>query len=210
MEFITPPQSVSDSLPLATGLAIILIVVCILAVAVLSPRLKRQISRRGFSSMSTRKLRPSTESMWLNPSDPLSQLDIVRRNEYEKVRILNREEAKVLPLLERTLRDLGQGHRVMAQTSLGEVIRPKSSCLDGRNAMAAINSKRLDFAVIDKFGMLTCAVEYQGSGHHQNGAFIRDAVKREALRKAGVPLLEVLQDFQPEALAQSLRNTLTR
>jgi hypothetical protein len=124
------------------------------------------------------------------------------------VRLLNREEAKLLPLLERTLRDLGQGHRVMAQTSLGEVIRPKSSTADSANAMAVINSKRLDFAVIDRFGMLTCAVEYQGTGHHQTTAFLRDAVKREALRKAGVPMIEVLPDFRPETLVQSLRDTL--
>jgi hypothetical protein len=144
-----------------------------------------------------------------DPVNPVAQLDIVNRSTYERVRILNREEAKLLPLLERTLRDIGQGHRVMAQTSLGEVIKPTPTCPDKGNAMAVINSKRLDFAVIDRFGLLTCAVEYQGTGHHQNGAFLRDAVKREALRKAGVPMLEVLPNFRPDAIAQSLRDTLS-
>ena len=213
MEFITPPLTTSDGLAPATDLAKILILFAILSLLILSTYLKRHFSRRRYrvksQSQATPNFKLHTDSPCPDPTDPLAQLDIVRRSDYEKVRLLNREEAKLLPVLERTLRDLGQGHRVMAQTSLGEVIRPKSSSPDSASAMAVINSKRLDFSVIDKFGMLMCAVEYQGTGHHQNGAFIRDAVKREALRKAGVPMLEVLPDFRPEALAQSLRNILT-
>ena len=36
------------------------------------------------------------------------------------------------------------------------------------------------------------AIEYQGSGHHQGTAAARDAIKKEALRRAGVGYYEVL------------------
>ena len=39
--------------------------------------------------------------------------------------------------------------------------------------------------------MPALAVEYQGHGHYQNKAFMRDAVKREAVRKAGIEFLEI-------------------
>ncbi len=82
----------------------------------------------------------------------------------------------------------------MAQTSLGEIIRPsntKGTALDQEQAYAAINSKRVDFAFFDRFGRAILVVEYQGSGHYASTSFIRDAVKREALRKAGVAMIEV-------------------
>ena len=36
------------------------------------------------------------------------------------------------------------------------------------------------------------ALEYQGTGHHQGNAAARDAVKKEALRKAGIEYHEVV------------------
>ena len=39
---------------------------------------------------------------------------------------------------------------------------------------------------------VTHAIEYQGSGHHQSSAAARDAVKKEALRKAGIGYHEVV------------------
>ena len=36
------------------------------------------------------------------------------------------------------------------------------------------------------------AIEYQGTGHHQGSAAARDAVKKEALRKAGIGYHEVV------------------
>ena len=212
MEFIVPP-ALSNHLPsLELSTAILLIIITYFAaLAILAWRKRRRHApsfRRNPTPSGAIKLWTYDDYVRPDPANPTAQLDIVNRSDYEKVRILNRDEAKLLPLLERALKDMGLGHRVMAQTSLGEVIRPKSTSPDTKDAMAVINSKRLDFAVIDRFGMLTCAVEYQGTGHHQNGAFLRDAVKREALRKAGVPTIEVLPNFRPEAVIQTLRDTL--
>jgi len=134
------------------------------------------------------------------------QLRAVGASRFERRPLLNREEARLLPVLERAVREAGQGHRVMAQTSLGEVIRPVGR--ETAEAFAAINSKRLDFAIFDRTGLIACAVEYQGTGHYQGGAEHRDTVKREALRKAGVRLLEVHPDFTEEGLRREVGDVL--
>ena len=53
-----------------------------------------------------------------------------------------------------------------------------------------------------------CVHEYHGSGHYHKQSFIRDAVKREALRKAGVPTLEVPERFKPADLRADLLGIL--
>ena len=145
-------------------------------------------------------------------ADPKHQLDAIAKVDFEKTRLLNKEEARLLPVLERAARAANQGHRVMAQTSLGEVIAPTKrgvSASDAQAAFASINSKRLDFAIFDRFGLLVCAVEYQGSGHHQGKAFMRDAVKKEALRRAGVPLVEVQRNYVPYEIEDIIGRILT-
>lgn len=145
-------------------------------------------------------------------ADPRDQMIAISTIGFETVPLLNREEARLLPVLEKAVRIHGNGHRVMAQTCLGELIRPKEEkvATGSRSAAyASINSKRLDFAIINRFGHLVLAIEYQGTGHHQGGkTFMRDAVKREAIRKAGVPLLEVSPDFMAEEIAHQIRGIL--
>ena len=143
--------------------------------------------------------------------DPKQQMEAIARVDFEITPLLNKEEARLLPLLESCTRKLNRGHRVMAQTSLGEIIRPKAANASNeaqRAAFASINSKRLDFAIFDRFGRLAIAIEYQGSGHYQTKSFMRDAVKREALRKAGVPYLEVKQDFSHDDVARQITQLL--
>lgn len=97
----------------------------------------------------------------------------------------------------------------MAQTSLGEVIAPQStSGFDEELAFRSINSKRLDFLVVDRTGMPALAVEYQGHGHYQNRAFMRDAVKREAVRRAQIPFLEITAEYAAEAEEDRIRAAL--
>ena len=62
--------------------------------------------------------------------------------------------------------------------------------------------------MIDRTGMPALAVEYQGHGHYQNRAFMRDAVKREAVRKAGVRFLEVPAEFDAKVLKDQIREAL--
>ncbi len=146
-----------------------------------------------------------------NIADPKEQLAAVSRVGFERRRLLNREEVPVLRLLEQTVREANAGYRVMAQTSLGEIIRPKpNSGTDEELQLAfrSINSKRLDFAIFDRFGQLVVAVEYQGSGHYHETSFMRDAVKQEALRKAGVEVIAIQEGFRATEVLPRLRRAL--
>jgi len=103
------------------------------------------------------------------------------------------------------------GFRVMAQTSLGEILKPKKgpwNAADADLAYRAINSKRADFVVVDRRGIAVLAVEYQGHGHYQGNALMRDAVKREVFRKANVTLLAVPAEFANEDVAAQVRDVL--
>ena len=79
------------------------------------------------------------------------------------------------------------GWQVMAQVSLGEFLASPD-----KDTYGAVNAKRVDFALMDPESRVTHAIEYQGTGHHQGTAAARDAVKKEALRKAGIGYHEVV------------------
>lgn len=142
----------------------------------------------------------STRSTPFAPKAPKSpdHLQLVAEAAFQRVPLLNKSEARLLPILEKLVRELGQGHRLLIQVALGELLCAANA--DGKpnyglEANRAINAKRLDFAIIDRRGLMVAAIEYQGSGHHLNSnAFMRDAVKREALRKAGITLIELPPD----------------
>lgn len=180
-------------------------------------RLRRKRSRRrDFTLVGKRPTPGSGPANWRDRgpdlSDAAEQLRAVTRVEFEKVRLLNASEARFLPVLERVARDQGTGLRVLAQVSLGELIRPAAGGSDRvrRAAHASINSKRLDFAIVDRSGLLVVAIEYQGGGHYQGDAALRDAVKREALRRAGVQMIEIAADEPLEAVAARVGALLSR
>jgi hypothetical protein len=79
-----------------------------------------------------------------------------------------------------------RGYRVFAQANLGEIL---ASC--DEQAFRSINSKRVDILIVDQGSWPVLAVEFQGGGHYQGTATIRDAVKKEALNKAGVGYVEI-------------------
>ena len=146
-----------------------------------------------------------------NLSDPNVQMEFVSRVEFEPRRLLNKSEYPILRILEQVVREVGNGHRVMAQTSMGEIVTPKNSTASEEDcdlAYRSINSKRLDFLVINKYGIPTLAIEYQGGGHFRPKSFMRDAVKREALRKAGIAFLEVPENYKTTDLKAQVRSML--
>lgn len=151
------------------------------------------------ASWSTRLGRNPHSRRW--PRHGLAHLAAIGRVGFERVPLLNGEESRFLPALEAAARDAGAGHRVMAQTSLGEIIRPTAGSASARaEAFHSINAKRLDFAIFDPAGRLVLAVEYQGTGHYQGDAHLRDRVKREAVEKAGARLLEIFPTDDPAAV----------
>ena len=55
------------------------------------------------------------------------------------------------------------------------------------------------------------AIEYQGGGHHQGTAAARDAVKKEALRRAGIGYVEVVGgEMSPAELRQVVEKLVQR
>ena len=115
------------------------------------------------------------------------QLKAVMKAAFTPRALLNRPEAQVFKALDRIVIARNPQWQVMAQVSLGEFLASED-----REAYACINSKRVDFALMDADCRVRHALEYQGSGHHQGSAAARDAVKKEALRKAGVGYHEVV------------------
>ena len=115
------------------------------------------------------------------------QLKAVMKADFRSRALLNKPEAQVFKALDRTVIARNPQWQVMAQVSLGEFLASGDA-----EAYRCINSKRVDFALMDGDCRVVHALEYQGAGHHQGSAAARDAVKKEALRKAGIGYHEVL------------------
>lgn len=131
--------------------------------------------------------------------DAAEQLRVVTNARFEKRRLLNAQEVKVFHSAERAVEMAGQSWRVMAQVSLGEILSSPDSA-----AYAAINSKRVDILIVTHGGDPIAAVEHQGDGHYQGSAPARDAVKKEALRKAGIYYIETTPEHGPDDLAYEI------
>ena len=119
-------------------------------------------------------------------ADPRVQLRAAEGARYTPRPIMNRTEFKRFLWLEEWA--AGTPYRVFAQVPYGEVLGTPD-----RDAFRAINSKRADILVVDARGLPVAAIEVQGAGHYQGNARARDAVKRAALERAGVPLIEVFE-----------------
>ena len=101
--------------------------------------------------------------------------------------LLNKLEARLFKELDRMVIGCNPAWQVMAQVSLGEILQSKDA-----EAYRCINSKRVDLLLVDGDCRPRHVVEYHGLGHHQGTAAARDAVKREALRRAGIGYHEII------------------
>ena len=119
--------------------------------------------------------------------DAAQQLRVVMQADFKQRPLLNKAEARVFKELDRLVIARNTGWQVMAQVSVGEFVMSADP-----EAHACINSKRVDLLLIDPDCHARHAIEYQGTGHHQGNAAARDAVKKEALRKAGIGYHEVV------------------
>lgn len=117
--------------------------------------------------------------------------------------LLNKPERRLLSVLDQALETESPGWRAHGQVSLGEILSS-----DDQEAFRAINSKRVDILIVDKDTQPLHAVEFQGTGHHLGKETAgRDAVKREALRRAGISYVEVISGDTPaevRAMVQKL------
>lgn len=115
------------------------------------------------------------------------QLKAVMKADFRRRALLNKKEGNVFRSLDQIVIARNPNWQVMAQVSVGEFV-----WTDDEEAFLAINSKRVDFVLMDENCQVRHALEYQGDGHHQGSAAARDAVKKEALRKAGIGYHEIV------------------
>lgn len=128
-------------------------------------------------------------------ADAANQLRTVMGADFKPQPLLNRKEARLFASLNKIVAVVAPDWQVMAQVSLGEVLRSEND-----EAYRCINSKRVDLLLIDGDCRPLHAIEYQGIAHHQGSAAARDAVKKEALRRAGIGYVEVVAGDTPAEL----------
>jgi len=131
------------------------------------------------------------------------QLLAVMTGCFEKRRLLNSGEYRAFAIIEEYIAASRRGYRVFAQASLGEILASPDEL-----AFRSINSKRVDILIVDQAGWPVVAVEFQGARHYQGTAAIRDAVKKEALSKAGVAYVEVFPSDGPDEIRLRVREQL--
>jgi hypothetical protein len=131
--------------------------------------------------------------------DAADQLRTVMRADFKPQALLNKSETRLFRALDKMVIEMAPpGWQVMAQVSLGEILR----CED-KAAFGCINSKRVDLLTVDADCNPLHAIEYQGGGHFKgaHATAARDAVKKEALRRAGIGYVEVVAgDHNPAEL----------
>jgi hypothetical protein len=117
--------------------------------------------------------------------------------EFKAQRLLNKSEARLFKAVDKQVLEARPGWQVMAQVSLGEILK----CED-KAAYACINSKRVDLLIVDEECRPLHAIEYQGGAHYKgaHATAARDAVKKEALRRAGIGYVEVVAGDTPAEL----------
>lgn len=130
--------------------------------------------------------------------DAADQLRTVMKADFKAQPLLNKSEARLFWAIDKMVIELAPpGWQVMAQVSLGEILR----CED-KAAYGCINAKRVDLLIVDADCKPIHAIEYQGGGHFKgaHATAARDAVKKEALRRAGIGYVEVVAGDTPAEL----------
>jgi Protein of unknown function (DUF2726). len=129
----------------------------------------------------------SLKSAPVRDGDAERQLAAIKGVSFKAKPLMNEGEYWAFKQLEDGPVKSRPGLRLFAQVSLGEVLRAD----DNDAAFLAINAKRVDALIVDSDGTPLLASEFQGAGHYQGDAVIRDATKKEALRSAGIEYLEI-------------------
>lgn len=134
------------------------------------------------------------------------QLRCVMEAQFEARPLLNRSERRLFGVIDAALAEHSPGWRAMGQVSLGEILASPNE-----DAFFAVNSKRVDLLIIDAECRPLHAIEFQGKGHHiHNNTAARDAVKKEALRRAGIGYIEIVSGDTPSEVREIVRKLVKR
>lgn len=135
-----------------------------------------------------------------NPSVESKSIDIAHNSDFYRVNLLNHSEIRVFNELQK---DLKSDFFIYPQVSLGEIIKAKNKNISAFNI---INSKRVDFLIVNQRFNPIIAIEYHGQGHYRGNYKVRDEVKRITLEKAGIIYLAIRYDDD----LQTVKNKIAR
>ncbi len=161
--------------------------------------------KRGWGNLAQFRAAPLKGTPERAALDATEQLRLVMEADFQSRALLNAGERRLLVHLDRILAEESPGWRAMGQVSLGEILASPD-----QDAYFAINPKRVDLLIIDAEFRPLHAVEFQGKGHHQGTAAARDAVKKEALRRAGIGYVEVVSGDTPAHVRELVRRLVGR
>lgn len=195
-------------------LAMVLAVGAVIGVVIerLTERIRRA-ERRAYWERRNGRKKPQTEkAVAVRKTQPdrtdtaADQLRTVMRATFKSRPLLNKPERRLLSVLDKALEQESPGWRAMGQVSLGEILWS-----DEKDAFWAVNAKRVDLLIVDAECQPLHAIEFQGSGHHTSEeAAARDAVKKEALRRAGIGYVEVVTGDTPAEVREMVRKLVQR
>lgn len=137
--------------------------------------------------------------------DAADQLRQIMSASFSARPLLNKPERRLLNVIDKALQEETPGWRAMGQVSLGEILWSED-----KEAFWAINAKRVDLLIVDGECKPLHAIEFQGTGHHlSEETAARDAVKKEALRRAGIGYIEVVSGDTPAHVRTLVRRLVT-
>lgn len=155
-----------------------------------------------------------------NISDPYNQMRFVSEAELTAKKPVNQEASKVLYALSEWIEANQKAWRMSFEVSMGAFIWTEND-----NARRSFNSKRVDFLLIDNQGKPMLVVEYHGTGHYggnsadgnkkemeqrRKNAEDRMAVKRIALARAGIRLLEVSSEASKQEIIRQVSSIMSK
>lgn len=203
-------SALSQALPYLVFLAVFAIALKWLEASFIPKRRGRKWrgNRRGWHSNSGRvfAFQPKHDAVPGKLPDAADQLRTVMKADFKAQPLLNKSETRLFRVLDKMVIELAPpGWQVMAQVSLGEILRTED-----KNAYACVNSKRVDLLIVDGDCKPFHAFEYQGGGHYKgaHATAARDAVKKEALRRAGIGYTEVVPGDTPAELRRLIEKLL--
>lgn len=135
----------------------------------------------------------------LPKTDGIDKLRQVSDARFLTKRLMSDNEALVLGELETIISDINEPWRVMAQVGLSQIIGSNSA-----EASIAIEGQQVALLIVGADRAPVAAVEYQPMGQIRSEDAVRDAVKREALRRSGIAYIEVRASDQPGDLRADL------
>lgn len=114
--------------------------------------------------------------------------------------LLSGREADVLGFVEAAVAETRQGWRVVPQVRLVDIVASADA-----EANAVIGEHRLDMLIVSGAHLPVAALDYQPLGQLKEDSALRDAIKREALRRADIPFIEIRANEPLEGLKAQIQ-----